>query len=124
VFQIADERDMRFDPIVTNPGRLTILTALLDDARQDFVTLRRQTRMTDGNLTTHARKLATAGLVRIDKATREGRPVTYITLTDEGRHAFTRHVSDLTQRVHQAMTAPTMIAPVMARASTEDVWID
>jgi DNA-binding MarR family transcriptional regulator len=110
---------MRFDPIVTNPGRLTILTALLDDAQQDFVTLRKQTCMTDGNLTTHARKLATAGLVRIDKTTRQGRPVTYITLTEQGRHAFTRHVSDLMQRAQQPIAAP-----VMEQAAVEEVWID
>lgn len=110
---------MRFDPIVTNPGRLTILTALLDEARQDFVTLRKHTHMTDGNLTTHARKLANAGFVQIEKAARAGRPVTYITLTDEGRQAFSRHVKELTAAaVHEA-------APVIVEQHTsEEAWID
>jgi len=114
---------MRFDPIVTNPGRLTILTALLDDARQDFVTLRNQTRMTDGNLTTHARKLASAGLVQIEKSTRLGRAVTYITLTTEGRAAFSRHVTQLTD--HAAVSlAKISQQPVLATQATEDTWID
>jgi DNA-binding MarR family transcriptional regulator len=67
---------MHFDPIVTNPGRLSILTALCLSDRQEFVRLRAATRLTDGNLTTHARKLASAGLVEIEKGERAGRCVT------------------------------------------------
>lgn len=113
---------MRFDPIVTNPGRLTILTALLDEGRQDFVTLRKHTQLTDGNLTTHARKLANAGLVSIEKTARAGRPVTYITLTEEGRRAFERHIEQLTTHASRAAAAP---APVVQQApAQEEAWID
>ena len=101
---------MQFDPIITNPGRLSILTALLSEAQQDFVTLRKNTRMTDGNLTTHARKLATAGMVTIEKAARAGRPVTIITLTTEGRSAFENHVHRLTD---------SMKSPAIADASMQ-----
>jgi len=114
---------MRFDPIVTNPGRLTILTALLDEARQDFVTLRKHTQLTDGNLTTHARKLANAGFVAIEKTARAGRPVTYITITDEGRRAFTRHVEQLTTQVARTVDA-TPLPVVEASTSHEEAWID
>lgn len=113
---------MTFDPIIANPGRLTILTALLAEARQDFVTLRGNTRLTDGNLTTHARKLATAGLVTIEKTARAGRPVTTITLTDDGRQAFERHVTQLTDSMRRPalLDAPAYAAP----AADEDPWID
>ena len=111
---------MNFDPIIANPGRLTILTALLAEARQDFVQLRGNTRLTDGNLTTHARKLAGAGLVTIEKTARAGRPVTTITLTDNGREAFERHVNALTESIRRPALLDTR--PVMAHE--EEPWID
>ena len=94
---------MQFDPMIANPGRLSILTALCGETKQDFVTLRRATELTDGNLTTHARKLASAGLVQIEKASRHGRPVTYITLTDHGRDALAKHVQRLTTSINRAL---------------------
>jgi len=109
---------MQFDPIITNPGRLSILTALLNDTQQDFVTLRKNTRMTDGNLTTHARKLATAGMVTIEKAARAGRPVTIITLTTEGRTAFEQHVHRLTDSIKPGSPAeqPNLVQEPQAAA--------
>ena len=92
---------MTFDPLIANPGRLTILTALLAQPAQDFVTLRGNTRLTDGNLTTHARKLASAGLVAIEKTARAGKPVTTITLTADGREAFERHVNLLSNSIRR-----------------------
>lgn len=126
---------MNFDPIIANPGRLTILTALLSEATQDFVTLRGNTRLTDGNLTTHARKLANAGLVAIEKIARAGRPVTTITLTEDGRAAFERHVDTLVNSVRRpaildssfdaSLSAPLDPMPVVATAAhEEDNWID
>jgi DNA-binding MarR family transcriptional regulator len=102
--EFADELSMQFDPMIANPGRLSILTALCAEMKQDFVTLRRATELTDGNLTTHARKLASAGLVAIEKASRHGRPVTYITLTHHGRDALTRHVQTLTKSITSVRT--------------------
>ena len=124
---------MNFDPIIANPGRLTILTALLSEATQDFVTLRGNTRLTDGNLTTHARKLASAGLVAIEKTARAGRPVTTITLTEDGRAAFERHVDTLVNSVRRpaildSSLDATLSAPLdpmpAAAAVEEDTWID
>ncbi|MGC4030851.1 MAG: transcriptional regulator [Tepidisphaeraceae bacterium] len=112
---------MTFDPIIANPGRLTILTALLGQPAQDFVTLRGNTRLTDGNLTTHARKLASAGMVTIEKTPRAGRPVTTITLTDDGRAAFERHVTQLTESIRHPQ--PVLDASPVASAQADD-WID
>jgi hypothetical protein len=52
---------MPFDALVANPGRLRILTALVAEPRQEFVRLRERTRLTDGNLATHAKRLCGAG---------------------------------------------------------------
>lgn len=86
---------MSFDSLITNPGRLKILTALAGSREQEFVQLRGITKMTDGNLATHARRLHAAGLLQIDKAFRKGKPVTTFTLTEQGRGALQDHVNQL-----------------------------
>lgn len=82
---------LSFDPIVANPGRLAILTALAVDERQEFVTLRQRTNLTDGNLASHAKRLLGAGLVTVDKSFRAGKPVTCYCLTTDGRKALEGH---------------------------------
>jgi DNA-binding MarR family transcriptional regulator len=87
----SDKPDMGFDSLVTNAGRLSILTALAVEERQEFVQLRQQTQLTDGNLACHARRLQMAGLIGIDKSFRDGKPVTCLTLTHAGRAALEAH---------------------------------
>jgi DNA-binding MarR family transcriptional regulator len=82
---------LSFDPLVANPGRLSILTALAVDERQEFVALRKRTNLTDGNLASHAKRLQGAGLVTVDKSFRAGKPVTCFVLTPEGRRALEAH---------------------------------
>ena len=82
-----------FDPLVVNPGRLRILTALatVPDESQpalDFIELRRRTRLTDGNLACHARRLAAGGLIGVSKSFREGKPMTTYVLSDDGKRAL------------------------------------
>src|SRR5947209_19710828 len=86
-----------FNPVITSAGRLQILTALLTtpDRRMDFVHLRRQTGLTDGNLATHTRRLESAGLVQIEKLFRDRRPVTQVHLTAPGRSALESHARQL-----------------------------
>lgn len=86
---------MHFDAIVTNPGRLRILTALAVQEQQEFVQLRQRTLLTDGNLSSHAKRLQSAGLVAIDKTFRDGKPVTQFRLTPDGRKALETHVRRL-----------------------------
>ena len=43
--------------------------------QQEFVQLRQRTSLTDGNLSSHAKRLHGAGLVAIDKTFRDGKPV-------------------------------------------------
>jgi DNA-binding MarR family transcriptional regulator len=85
---------MSLDALILNPGRLRILTALAEGSAE-FVDLRARTRLTDGNLATHARRLVAAGLVSARKDLREGRPVTQYELTDLGRSTLRTHVRDL-----------------------------
>ena len=145
---------MPFDPLVANAGRLRILTALAVEERQEFVSLRRRTQLTDGNLAAHAKRLQSAGLIEIDKQFRAGKPVTSYLLTADGRRALEAHARRLVAALssrrlpathaisadksleHHTNPAPARLAdaprprPVMVPAAPEaapnadDDWVD
>lgn len=137
---------MAFDTLVSNAGRLEILTALAVEETQDFVTLRKRTRLTDGNLASHAKRLQGAGLVAVNKTFREGKPVTSFHLTPDGRKALEQHVRRLMSALSQRRIAPSpeavatptaepdpSPAPVMRELkpavatpalTTDDEWVD
>jgi DNA-binding transcriptional ArsR family regulator len=77
-----------FDRLVHEPARLAILTALAACEKADFVFLRSLTGLTKGNLWSHLVKLEEGGLVEVEKTFEGKQPVTYITLTGEGRDAI------------------------------------
>jgi DNA-binding MarR family transcriptional regulator len=108
---------MSFDPLVANPGRLEILTALATDQRQEFALLRRRTNLTDGNLACHAKRLQSAGLIAIDKQFREGKPVTSYALTDSGRAALQDHVTRVMQAIMPADPGSATV-PALSGAET------
>jgi DNA-binding MarR family transcriptional regulator len=51
--------------------------------------------MTAGNLSTHLRKLEEAEYVEITKTHQRRTPVTYVALTQRGRHAFEDYTANL-----------------------------
>jgi len=115
---------MSLDTLIANPGRLRILTALAVENRQEFVQLRKMTRLTDGNLSAHARRLNTGGLIDIEKHFRDGKPVTTFHLNVEGRRRLTEHAAALLAAVSGDQTEEPASALVPASAATEDEWID
>jgi DNA-binding MarR family transcriptional regulator len=114
-----------FDPLVVNPGRLSILVALSGrgaaSSGVEFVDLRRQTRLTDGNLNCHARRLASGGLIEIAKQFRDDKPVTTYLLTAAGEQALRSHVETLVGKT--GVTTPPHRQPIAAAATEED-WVD
>ena len=86
------------DPIIHQPVRLRVMTALhaqADDAEVDFVYVRDLLKLTDGNLGTHLGKLEDAGYVKLVKTFVDRKPRTYLRLTAKGRAAFIQHVAAL-----------------------------
>lgn len=86
--------DRTFDSITTidrtihEPARLLIMAYLSVLESADFLFLLRQTGLTRGNLSTHARKLEEAGYVAVEKSFVDRLPLTVYRLTDEGRAAL------------------------------------
>jgi DNA-binding MarR family transcriptional regulator len=112
---------MPFDTLIANPGRLRILTALAVENRQDFVHLRRLTCLTDGNLSAHARRLHTGGMIDIEKRFRDGKPVTTFHLTAQGRQRLADHARALLAAVEEPAAATLSDA---ASVMAEEDWID
>ena len=109
---------MMFDSVVSSPGRLRILTALAHQSSRPFVELRRATGLTDGNLTTHARRLQSAGFVSIHKSIEAGKPLTTLQITRDGRDALQAHARSLIAALEPATV------PSSAAQEQQDEWVD
>ncbi|MBB5352928.1 putative ArsR family transcriptional regulator [Haloferula luteola] len=88
----------KLDKTIHEKGRLSIMTLLASRADAwAFQDLKGELDMSDGNLITHLRTLATAGFVESEKLTGDGRPQTLYSLTHAGRHAFVDYLAVLEQ---------------------------
>jgi DNA-binding PadR family transcriptional regulator len=122
---MSDKSIMPFDNLIANAGRLRILTALAVENRQEFVRLRQSTRLSDGNLSAHARRLHSAGLLDIEKSFRGGKPLTVFRLTDDGRRRLTEHVRGLLAAVEGVRESEPVGQKVQpAREVDEEDWVD
>lgn len=76
------------DDVIHGRLRLGIMAYLSSVSPAIFGELRDKVQGTDGNLSTHLRKLEDAGYVRQEKSFVGKRPQTRIFLTDQGREAW------------------------------------
>ena len=113
--------------LIANPGRLRILMALAAQGEQEFVHLRARTKLTDGNLCTHVRRLASGGLVEVAKSFRDGKPVTRLSLTSHGRGQLEAHARELIDALGLDAAPrglPTPIDRPPVEQQQDDDWID
>lgn len=85
----------RLDEVIHGRLRLGVMAYLSGAGVADFNTLKGRLKATDGNLSTHLRKLEEAGYVAIDKSFVGRKPLTQVTLTDAGRTAFSTYLEAL-----------------------------
>ena len=83
------------DKLIHEPARLLIMATLFTINRVDFLFLKQQTGLTDGNLSSHASKLEKAGYLKIDKEFIGKKPHTVVRLTEKGRVAFRAYQKDM-----------------------------
>ncbi len=91
---MADQATTGLDPVIHAEARLRVVSTLAALDRGDqisFPRLQELLAMTAGNLSTHNRKLEDAGYLDVDKRIQGRQPVTYLSLTDAGRAAFTSY---------------------------------
>jgi DNA-binding MarR family transcriptional regulator len=85
--------------------RLGILAALSGLARADFVHLKRELALTDGNLGRHLEVLETAGFVKLARDTAQSRPRTWVSITTAGRKALRKELDALRKIMSQVEDA-------------------
>jgi DNA-binding MarR family transcriptional regulator len=76
------------DKLIHEPVRLLLLAHLYVVESADFLYLMNQLGLTFGNLSSHMTKLEEAGYIDVEKEFVDKKPVTRLSLTDEGRIAF------------------------------------
>lgn len=83
-------------------ARLGIMTVLTSMGESDFLTLKNQLGLTDGNLSVHLRVLEEAGYIQIEKKFEKRKPKTTCRLTPAGRKAFLHYLKQLEQIIQLA----------------------
>ena len=83
--------------LIHEPARLMIISLLYVVESADFVWIKGQTGLTDGNLSSHLSKLETAGYVTVEKRLKNKKTNTLLQLNEGGRKAFEDYRKTLTQ---------------------------
>jgi DNA-binding MarR family transcriptional regulator len=76
------------DPVIHGRVRLGMMAYLASVKGASFGELKQKLDASDGNLSTHLRKLEDAGYVQVKKSFIGRKPLTKITLSDKGRVAW------------------------------------
>ncbi len=84
-----------FDEVIHEPHRLRICAMLVPSTGTDFGTVRDEMGLSDSALSKHLKALTARGYTRLDRSVREGRQVTTVVLTSDGREALCGHVAEL-----------------------------
>jgi DNA-binding MarR family transcriptional regulator len=87
------------DEVIHGRIRLGVMAFLAGAGAADFGTLKARLQATDGNLSTHLRKLEDAGYVAVKKSFVDRKPLTEVRITDAGRAAFVQYLDSLSKLV-------------------------
>ena len=90
------------DRLIYEKIRLGILSALSVVPALSFTELRELLQTSDGNLSTHARKLEEAGYVTCEKTFDQRVPKSTYRMTDTGRQVFARHLEHMEALIRAA----------------------
>ena len=85
----------RIDDVIHGRMRLGIMVYLADSDAADFTELKTVLEATQGNLSVHLKTLEKAGYVAIEKSFRDNKPLTRVSITAEGRKAFSAYLDAL-----------------------------
>lgn len=90
------------DQVIHERMRLGIVAALAANETMSFGDLKEILRTTDGNLSVHARKLESAGYIKMQKGFADRRPRTEFKLTTRGRKALETYLSKMESILNEA----------------------
>jgi DNA-binding MarR family transcriptional regulator len=84
-----------FDSLLHQGIRSKLISLLITNEELPFKALKEMLEVTDGNLSSHLRKLEDAEYIMIEKAFEGKRPKTTIMITPKGKEAFKRYIEAL-----------------------------
>ena len=83
------------DSVIHSRVRLAIMILLLQSETANFTYLKKEIDVSDGNLSTHLKKLEVAKYIKIQKRFENRKPKTTISLTEKGRIALNGYTNNL-----------------------------
>ena len=86
-----------FDTVLHQPIRSKLIATLLNNEEMPFKALKEKLKLTDGNLSSHLKKLEEVQYIQIDKFFEGKRPKTVIKISSIGRDAFKAYIKQLKQ---------------------------
>lgn len=89
------------DPVIHGKLRLGVMAYLASAGSASFTTLREKTGSTDGNLSTHLRKLEDEGYIKIAKSFENRKPLSLVRMTDKGREKWISYLG----KMHELLKA-------------------
>lgn len=98
----AESEDGDADRLIYEKVRLGILSALSVVPAMSFVELKELLHTSDGNLSTHARKLESAGYIECEKTFDNRVPKSLYRMTRQGRRVFARHLAHMEALIQAA----------------------
>lgn len=99
------DESLGLDPLIHGRIRLGIVSALAVEERLGFGELKELLQTSDGNLSTHARKLEEAGYLEVEKSFQGKIPHTEYRLTPAGRSALDRYLDHMEALIRVAREA-------------------
>lgn len=83
--------------------RLGIMSILMVADKVDFITLKEQLQITDGNIASHITALEKLTYIKVEKKFIGKKPNTTYTVTPQGKKAFKEHINALEKLIKQTM---------------------
>jgi DNA-binding MarR family transcriptional regulator len=84
-----------FDTVLHQPVRSKLIATLINNEELPFKVLKEQLELTDGNLSSHLKKLEEVEYVSIEKFFEGKRPKTVVKVTEIGKKAFKIYIKQL-----------------------------
>jgi DNA-binding HxlR family transcriptional regulator len=98
----SDREAGETDRLIYERIRLGIMSALSVNPSMSFAELKELLKTSDGNLSTHARKLEDAGYIACKKKFAQRVPKTEYSLTAKGKRMFARHLEHMEALIQAA----------------------
>ncbi len=89
----------QLDDIIHSRIRLAVMSVLISVDEAEFTFLRDKVNATDGNLSTHLKKLEDAGYIAVNKSFNNRKPISTYLLTQKGKKAFEIYIEKLEKMI-------------------------